>query len=149
MSVSQVGREIVSPATWRRKNGKELDITFASPGYIKRVIEEDWQGVMYREAEEWMQVGGLDPWFVNKVSRKAHGLARVRWCQLLAGHLPTWEWIREHAKEVAPQSEYCPCGHNDNIDHRIQGCFVWNNGQEEVAKNRECNQVPLCHADVV
>ncbi len=67
---------------------------------------------------------------MNKVSKEDHGLARVRWCQWLAGHLPTWEWMHEHAKEVVPHSEYCLCGHKDNIDHRVQGCFVWNNEQE-------------------
>ncbi len=57
--------------------------------------------------------------------------------------------MHEHAQEVVPQSEYCPCGHKDNIDHRVQGCFVWNNEQAGGPGNGEGTQGPQCHADVV
>ncbi len=39
-ALHKLGWEVVSPTVWMRKNGKDMDIPFASPGYIKRVIED-------------------------------------------------------------------------------------------------------------
>jgi hypothetical protein len=124
------GWEVVSPTVRKTRNGKELDIQFVSPGYVKRVIEDDWQDLPRHEAEDRIQVGSLGPWFVHKVARRVKGLCRVRWCQWLAGRLPTWAWMHEHARKVVPETEYCLCGQKDDIDHRVQGCFVWDNERE-------------------
>ncbi len=89
---------------WRKLNGEELDVTFASPAYVRKLVVQDWGTVQCREAKEYL-FGGFDQWTICQVSRKVKRLARVRWCQWLVGHLPTWQWVIEHSRKALDNTE--------------------------------------------
>ncbi len=106
-----------------RGNGEVIDLSFASPTMVKHLVLEDWANLQFQEALQHMTVQG-DEWTIRKAACKLQGLARVRFCQILAGHLPTRQWFHEHVEAFDPM---CQCGQLDDLQHRLQGCFLWSN----------------------
>ncbi len=107
------------------------EMTFASPTMIKSLVYKAWEEVQWLDAQDYLVEGPWDRWVIRRVCKGTSGLSRVRWCQLLVGHLPTRQWASRHRESVQPGEggfdECCLCGQCDNTDHRLAGCFIWEN----------------------
>ncbi len=81
-ALMKVGWKLEKVNVWSRQNGEEMDVTFASPAYVNKLVMQDWETAQWKDAQEYL-CGVFDQWTTCKVSRKLQGLARRKWCQWL------------------------------------------------------------------
>jgi hypothetical protein len=67
-AMSKVGWKLEEGNVWKRLNGDELDVTFASLAYVKKLVMQDWETTQWNEAKDH-RCYEFDQWTTCQVSR--------------------------------------------------------------------------------